>query len=116
MTDDERRRVAYALRAIPKKSVPSDLDCRIAEALNGEGFCKEPECNMCFESSCNLFADLIEPSVDRDALLELADEIYESGRHYGEQIENAVTSDIIDDAPGEFRDYARRIREALRAD
>ena len=51
--------------------------------------------------------------VDRDALLALADEMEESGRHYGEQIENAVTSDIIDDAPGEFRDYARRIRAAL---
>lgn len=61
-------------------------------------------------------ADLIEPTVDRDALLELADEMDESGRHYGEQIENAVTSDIIDDAPGEFSDYARRIREALGVD
>ena len=65
MNNDERRRVAYALRAIPKKSVPSDLDCRIAEALNGEGFCKEPECSKCFEASCNRLADLIEPEPER---------------------------------------------------
>ena len=112
-----RRRVSDALRKIPKKSVPSDLDCRIAEALSGEGFCKEPECGKCFESSCNRLADLIEPSVDRAALLELADRMEQAGKDYRYQVnEMVVYEDLIDDAPEEFVEYARRIREALGAD
>ena len=117
-TDDERRDVAEAIRRIKdtREGCGRELCCDLWAALNPECPRCSDMCDECEVSVLDDVADLIEPSVDRDALLELADEMYESGRHYGEQIENAVTSDIIDDAPGEFRDYARRIREALGAD
>lgn len=52
--------------------------------------------------------------VDRDALLKLAEEMEQAGKEYRYQAnENAVYSDLIDDAPEEFIEYARRIREAL---
>ena len=55
-----------------------------------------------------------ETIVDRDALLALADEMEQAGKEYRYQAnENAVYSDLIDDAPEEFIEYARRIREAL---
>lgn len=55
-----------------------------------------------------------ETIVDRDALLKLADEMEQAGKEYRYQAnENAVYSDLIDDAPEEFVEYARRIREAL---
>lgn len=55
-----------------------------------------------------------ETIVDRDALLKLADEMKQAGKEYRYQAnENAVYSDLIDDAPEEFIEYARRIREAL---
>lgn len=55
-----------------------------------------------------------ETIVDRDALLELADEMEQAGKEYRYQAnENAVYSDLIDDAPEEFIEHARRIRKAL---
>lgn len=54
------------------------------------------------------------PICDRDALLALADEMEQAGKDYRYQVnENAVYSDLIDDAPEEFIEYAHRIREAL---
>ena len=122
-TDDERREVAEFLRRSVGKGASLLLLVAFAafevKSTDGERIVTADEAAL-------RLADLIDPGeghfddpgkmVDREALLALADEMYESGRHYGEQIENAVTSDIIDDAPGEFRDYARRIREALGAD
>lgn len=68
-------------------------------------------------------ADLIEPDqdhnadpdkkVDRDALLAIAGEMEVTGREYRYMVdENFVTSDLIDDAPEDFVEYARRIRKA----
>ena len=55
-----------------------------------------------------------ETIVDRDALLKLADEMEQAGKEYRYQAnENAVYSDLIDNAPEEFIEYARRIREAV---
>ena len=88
-------------------------ECRLAGGLSprmcdGKGMITTLSAVGYVYNKCGRFS----PMPDKDALLALADEMDESGRHYGEQIENFVTSDIIDDAPGEFRDYARRIREA----
>lgn len=54
--------------------------------------------------------------IDREVLLGIADEMEQAGKDYRFQAnENAVFSDLIDDAPEEFIEYANRILEAIGA-
>ena len=54
--------------------------------------------------------------INRAALLALADEMEQAGKDYRYQmVENACCDNLINDAPDDFIDYARRIREALGA-
>ena len=107
----------------------TDVDCHLASMVMGDKFCPS-NCLECFETVCERLADLIDPGervkcvaevkidgerleklahdaaveltvIDRDALLELADEMDERapyGWYSGER--------------DSLRDYARRIREA----
>ena len=123
ITDEERREVARRLRALPDDSTYPDLIGAIADH---DGWYAAAD-------AADRLADLIEPSaqcpyyhgdrhycsihdvpaIDRDALLALADEMEVTGREYRHMVnENFVTSDLIDDAPEDFVEYARRIREA----
>lgn len=97
VADDERRRVAEMLR---KYDGPSLMVLMSVLGVGGDRV-------------LDRLADLIEPSCDRDALLALADEMEVTGREYRHMVnENFVTSDLIDDAPEDFVEYASRIREA----
>lgn len=99
-TDDERRRVANALRdflPIDLVAELTDVDCQLSTMVMGDEFCPG-NCLECFETVCNTLADLIEPSCDREALLALADE---------------MSLDGMDGRINSMTRYARRIREAL---
>lgn len=135
VTDDKRRRVAKRLRKLAKRKVPCDIDCYIAEAVMGHDFCETP-CDGCLSRVLTRLADLIEPGekkvrcvaevkvdgkrleklahdvaveltgIDRDALLELADEM-DRRQH---DAATAATNGVVD--AWCLREYADRIREA----
>ena len=101
VTNDERREVARRLRrawanVVDKNPVRHHLrvlyEIYAAVGLNDDGV----DAIDLFD----LLADLIEPSCDRDALLELADEM------------DMAYPDSRDVAVEYIEDYARRIREA----
>ena len=124
-TNDERREVAKELRdffPIDLVSELTDVDCHLATMVMGDKFCPS-DCLWCFETVCERLADLIEPprqcpyydsgrhrcsihdvpTIDRDALLALADEMDE------------VTCDNrgeLSISLGDVHGLARRIREA----
>ena len=104
-TDDERRRVAAALRAIEvpakvKKTEHHEKTAAWYELLcKAVGGKKDPWFGV--YALANRLADLIEPSYDRDAQLALADEMER-------RAPNALHGGWRDS----LRDYARRIREA----
>lgn len=102
VSDEERRAVARRLRSVGLDDIRySDAICEVMMCANltcvGDEDChgsdERPECVVRVFAR---LADLIEPSIDRDALLALADE--------------------MDELCGPWRDcgehYARRIREA----
>lgn len=116
-TDDERRRVAERLRGLDYSDLQESLICAYLDALGIKGY-------EDWIGIAHRLADLIEPSipedpgeaglacvdafirehtekpVDRDALLELADEIEDNDLTY------CVSTQYVLDS------YARRIREA----
>ena len=108
VSDDERRLVAARLRMSDERDAAGFVDCLLAEVVRGREFCETP-CEECHTRLLGELADLIEPSdhigdsdkmVDRDALLELADELEEGDVTY-----LVSTQYVLDE-------YARRIREA----
>lgn len=119
VTDDERRQVSAWFRECAKDRNYWPGIMKIAEVL---GVPHVPwggtEGRL-----LDALADLIDPDtdqlrdttklVDRDALLTIAGEMEVTGREYRYMVsENFVTSDLIDDAPEDFVEYARRIRKA----
>lgn len=107
-TDDERRLVAESLRMADVRDA-AGLDCLLANAVRGYYFCKTP-CESCHRRLLAELADLIEPeerkgieseAFDREALLELADEM-----------ERRAPYALHGGWRDSLRDYARRIREA----
>lgn len=78
VTDDERRRVAAALRDVDSANVA--FGCTFARAV---GFVPErcqtmADCRKCKRGMLDRLADLIESNCDREGLLALADELHES--------------------------------------
>lgn len=132
-TDDERREVARRLREAASyyESMERDVYFYLVESALG----LKPAGETAYTSeSVRSLADLIEPSgyecvpgecplnvrndndrIDRDALLEMADEFDENGDAIARYIESSSGDfDWYDiDAMEEYYDRARRIREAL---
>lgn len=109
-TDDERREVARRLREL-RLDPWDDAACEIAQCAgivccNSEchGSNETPECTMALASQ---LADLIEPTCDRDALLELAEEM----RGYADGAASGDGFPYVN--AGSLWSYADRIREAL---
>ena len=112
VTDEERRRVAERLRMADDRDAES-FDCLLAEAVMGHSYCETP-CESCHRRVLGELADLIDPdcdegcyegvhtarSVDRKALLALADELDDCGL------------DGWACGPLDVGGFARRIREA----
>ena len=98
VTDEERREVARRLRGQANKLGPN-MDAHEFAHYTADVIDVD-EC-MTWHEMTLLLADLIEPSCDRDALLELADEIETDGI----DCYTVSTQYVLDD-------YARRIREA----
>ena len=127
--DDERREVAQRLRELAR-----DVD-EVSDFDLARTFSLEATSRYGYDSGDVLrFADLIDPptqcpyyrsnrhycsihdvpAIDREALRALADEMEQAGKDYRYQmVENACCDNLINDAPDDFIDYARRIREAL---
>ena len=89
-TIEERREIAARLRALPDLATMGEL----AECVFGR------KCSWSAGGLADTIADLVEPSCDRDALLELTDELE------GEGLDGWASG------PLDVGEYARRIREA----
>ena len=99
ISDEERRKIAARLRKIKdtREGCGHELCCDLWNAIFDSGYRCTALCDECEVSVLDDVADLIEPSVDRDALLELADEMYElcgpwhdCGEHYARRIREAL--------------------------
>ena len=120
-TDDERREVAERLRGIKttREGCGHDLCCDLWEAVFDSDYRCDEMCDECEIAALDRLADLIEPSdtsqscrdtvaCDREALLELADDVSESG----------AIATMIDASEGTkllaemLLDIAHRIRDA----
>ena len=137
ITDNERREVARRLRSfVTDDSVYADVDaCRVLHSIG----LYYKDIDRIYFSGFDVarLADLIEPptqcpyyhsdrhycsihdvpAIDREALRALAAEMEQAGKDYRYQmVENACCDNLINDAPDDFIDYARRIREALGVD
>ena len=135
-TDDERREVARRLRRIKdtREGCGHDMCCDLWVAIFDSDYRCTGLCDECEVAVLDSLADLIEPptqcpyyrsdrhycsihdvqAIDREALRALADEMEQAGKDYRYQmVENACCDNLINDAPDDFIDYARRIREAL---
>ena len=143
-TDTERREVARRLRSL-RMTAPGVTSAghgylwSLLWAVSGEGL-GESNRNDWFERMCSRLADLIEPSipadpgeaglacvdafirehtekpVDRDALLDMEDEMFESATGLAlisELEEDADLKDLQTTMAKVLFGYARRIREAL---
>ena len=105
-TDDERRRVAKALRdflPIDLVAELADVDCHLSTMVMGDKFCPG-NCLECFETVCERLAYLIETNCDREALLALAGQLDSLGL-------NGFSSGWSSGAVN-VGSFARRIREA----
>lgn len=104
-TDDERRRVAAALRGYVRRYEAPTWKALCNIVLGRE----EGAGDLRKIHTLDRLADLIEPSCDRDALLELADEM-----EYDADVENAAKCDPMLGSIARMQvKYANRIREAL---
>lgn len=112
-TDDERREAARRLREVQSDVIPGTktevhpIAGRIIGVACGYDL---PD----FQGLLGHLADLIEPSCDRDALLELADEFEDTANELLELVGEAgddIRPYISNSAEGALS-YARRIREA----
>ncbi|OUN47330.1 hypothetical protein B5G20_05025 [Collinsella sp. An7] len=103
-TDDERRRVAERLRATAKW-LGGNMDAHEFAHYGADAIDPDNEIARWDEMTYRL-ADLIEPSCDREALLELAGEL--EGDACWE-----VQSPGVDNYAWMLKDVCERIREAL---
>lgn len=105
--DSERREVARRLRELDYADLQESLICAYLDALGIEGYAD-------WVGIAHRLSDLIEPSCDRDALLELADEFDGKADYIASCIES-MDGDFdmrAVEAEAEQREYARRIRDA----
>ena len=93
-TDDERREVARRLRELDYSDLQESVICAYLDALGIKGY-------EDWVGIAHRLADLIEPSCDRDALLDIADEC------------DMMRDDGLPIGSYEIDRIARRIREAL---
>ena len=105
-TDDERREVARRLRELRPGACFDD----VYEALGAYGPSLYESRGLSATGLAGRLADLIEPSCDREALLRLADKVFEDTeddmRAPGKSVPAFIAGQCL-------RDVARRIREAL---
>lgn len=117
ITDEERREMARRLREAQADVIPGTK----TEVLPIAGRIIDVACGYDlpdFQGLLGRLADLIEPSCDRDALLELADEMgrVRSRCGYCNKESDCDWADETVCLESNIDDYARRIREALGAD
>ena len=98
-TDNERREAAAKLRALDYSDLQESLICAYLDALGIKGY-------EDWVGIAHRLADLIEPTIDRDALLALAEELEEDA---------CWEVQTPGDTRGAWRlqDACDRIREAL---
>lgn len=107
-TDEERRRVAERLREQGIRFYSPSAWNALGEALGIDGARNS-------DTVRDRLADLIEPSCDRAALLDMEDEMFEdaTGLAFISQLEkNEELQDLQSTMAKALMDYARRIREA----
>ena len=108
-TDDERRRVAERLRRMVAVGLPPWVGYTYDAVMGYMPLVGQDSAyhESSYREYCLRLADLIEPSCDRDALLELADEM-DRRQH---DVATAATDGVVD--AWCLREYADLIREAL---
>lgn len=102
--DDERREIAARLREMNDYEIPVEIVRTCLGLKTGEVMYKEERRRL-----SDRIADLIEPSCDRDELIELADELEEKAQFARASTKHAV---IYVGYAREYESLARRIREA----
>ena len=115
-TDDDRREVAAKLREDTRRYLLEGRFCnpemghRLAKAIGCRYFGAGPQISDLFPR----LADLIEPSCDREALLEEAKELEKCAWYFGLDFDaDEPLRDRLKEASEDFAGCARRIREAL---
>lgn len=111
ITDEERREVARRLRETGEElGSAALLWYHIAKALGVRTATDG-------KTACDMLADLVEPSCDREALLEEAKELEKCAGYFGLDFdEDEPLRDRLKEAAEDFAGSARRIREALGVD
>ena len=109
MNDEKRNDVSNKLMDAAKCISKDDVACVLNDALHGDKKLRgiNENCSTCCSVSLAELADLVKPSCDRDALLELADEMtwcYEGAA--SAEGDGMVGAWVV-------MQYADRIREAL---
>lgn len=86
MNDEKRNDVSNKLMDAAKCISKDDVACVLNDALHGEKKLSgiNENCSTCCSVSLAELADLVKPSCDRDALLRIADDLYERGNHIWE--------------------------------
>lgn len=108
-TDDERREVARRLREHRGAMLFNGGDIEYFMGVPASDFCPSKA-----DESYNRLADLIEPTCDRDALLEEVKELEKCAWYFGLDFdEDEPLRDRLEEASEAFAGSARRIREAL---
>lgn len=97
-TDDERREVARRLRGLDHSDLQESLICAYLDALGIEGYAD-------WVGIAHRLADLIEPSCDREDLLELANRMEAD-------VNEAIYFEMTMEPFG-VAEYAAKIREAV---
>lgn len=106
MNDEKRNEVSSKLMDAAKCVSKDNIGCILNDALHGEEKLSgiNEDCSVCCSVALAELADLIKPTCDRDALLRLSDEIYDTScDNHGE-----LTVDLID-----IWGWAQAICEAL---
>lgn len=106
MNDEKRNDVSNKLMDAAKCISKDDVACVLNDALHGEKKLSgiNENCSTCCSVSLAELADLVKPSCDRDALLELAGELDRVGYN-----------DWLYSGEWDPEEIARRIREAVNA-
>ena len=114
-TDDERREVARRLRGIKytREGCGHDMCCDLWSAIFDSDYRCTDLCDECEVAVLNSLADLIEPSCDREALLEQAKELEKCAWYFGLDFDAYEPLRYrLKEASEDFAGCARRIREA----
>ena len=108
VTDDERREVALKLRELASDAEEvSDFDLAKTLDLGAVSRYGYDPCDV------DRLADLIEPSCDREALLEQAKELEKCAWYFGLDFDaDEPLRDRLKEASEDFAECALRIREA----